>query len=688
MMGFAMVFFKHISWVFILGAVCTGGHAQQVVAMDEAMVKQVDSLNARGKELMGQLKYVEAGNVYELADAVAEKGGYVRGEGIAVIGMGDVTYSRRNFIAAEEYGKRAIAKLRDSGLDTLLAKAHIIWGEAVWAQSRFDEAILAFDSARMMYSAREDTAGVGAAYRLLAMAEEERGNYDKSFQYAIKSLGYRDQGAYLAIGQLYADVGDYQSALEYFGKVTDRSLVVLIDQKVGETYALQKNYDSAMYYYRIYLSSLGGDSRITLSKPNLLIGELYLAKGKVDSAEVYLKTALDGFRFVHDRNWTMRSLLSLGRTYKEAGRPAEGLEYGRELLSLAGSTGARQYARDGHFLLYELFQEQGLTDSSFMHLQTYTLLNNAIGIEMSAQKLAFFKGSADLEQAELKIDLLNRERELQQAEIRRTSQEKLFLLLGVMALLLVLVILGRNFFLKKRSAEQSQRLAESELEMQKLEHTRRLSELEMQVLRVQMNPHFIFNSLNSINRFILRNSALDASDYLTKFSRLVRLILQNSRSGLITLENELDSLRLYLELEALRFDHEFTFEIVVAEGLDIGMIKVPPLVIQPFVENAIWHGLMPKRAQGRIKIKLSMEAGLLVVKIVDDGVGRSGKAGAEAEGQVSTHRPLGLSVTSQRLGMMYGAVTEVSPVRVVDLVDASGNPAGTEVTVKMPLQYD
>jgi LytS/YehU family sensor histidine kinase len=181
---------------------------------------------------------------------------------------------------------------------------------------------------------------------------------------------------------------------------------------------------------------------------------------------------------------------------------------------------------------------------------------------------------------------------------------------------------------------------------------------------------------------------LDASEYLTKFSRLVRLILQNSRSAVITLEKELESLKLYLELEALRFDHEFRYSIGVEDGLDIGMIKVPPLVIQPFVENAIWHGLMPKHSQGSVEITLSSETGLLVIKIVDDGVGRGGKAGLEADPPVSAHRPLGLQVTSQRIGMMFTNENSTLPVKVVDLVDDSGRPAGTEITLKMPLMYD
>ena len=139
------------------------------------------------------------------------------------------------------------------------------------------------------------------------------------------------------------------------------------------------------------------------------------------------------------------------------------------------------------------------------------------------------------------------------------------------------------------------------------------TELEMQALRAQMNPHFIFNSLNSINWFIQQNNRAQASEYLTKFSKLVRLILQNSKASLIPLESELESLALYLELEAMRFDYHFSYKISVPPDMDISMLKVPPLIIQPYVENAIWHGLMHKEEKGQLEIEVNEEDGQLLL---------------------------------------------------------------------------
>jgi len=507
------------------------------------------------------------------------------------------------------------------------------------------------------------------------------------FNYSTKAMQYKNQGAWIAIGQLYADVGDYDAALDYYAKVTDGDLKTLNYLKVGEAYFLQKNYDSALYFYRRYLSFAGNVDKKATSKPYVLIGELYHAEKRFDSSLYYLQNALNSFEEVNDRNWVMRSLLELGKAYKEIGRPMPALEYTRELLNNAEQTGARQYARDAHYLLYELFGSLHNTDSAYTHLRDYTSLNNAIGIEISARNLAFFKASAQLEQAGLKIDLLNRQRQLQQEEIKQSAQQKMFLIISVIALIIIFIILGRNFLLKKRNAEHLKLLVENELEIQKLQHTKKLSDLEMQVLRVQMNPHFIFNSLNSISRFILHNNKSDADEYLTKFSRLVRMILQNSQNSLITLENELDSLRLYLELEMLRFNNRFSYVISLDKSIDISVLKIPPLIIQPFVENAVWHGLMPKASSGQVEIDISAEKDYLSIKITDDGVGRN-KSRAQQQSQTATHRSLGINITSQRIRMVHSAGTNIPPVSFVDLVDSLGRPAGTEVTLKLPLLYD
>ncbi|HEX7847212.1 MAG TPA: two-component regulator propeller domain-containing protein, partial [Chitinophagaceae bacterium] len=233
----------------------------------------------------------------------------------------------------------------------------------------------------------------------------------------------------------------------------------------------------------------------------------------------------------------------------------------------------------------------------------------------------------------------------------------------------------------------NQQIERSERDKQLAELRQKTGELEMQALRAQMNPHFVFNSLNAINRFILENNKTQASEYLTKFSRLVRMILQNSQSALITLESELDSLKLYLELEALRFDNRFDYKIAVPKDLDIEILKVPPLIIQPFAENAIWHGLMHKEEKGFLEIDIRQEGDHLIFSIKDDGIGRKQSATMTSK-SATKHKSMGLKITADRIAMLQRSASKESPVVINDLEKTDGSAAGTEVIIKIPVIYD
>jgi LytS/YehU family sensor histidine kinase len=168
------------------------------------------------------------------------------------------------------------------------------------------------------------------------------------------------------------------------------------------------------------------------------------------------------------------------------------------------------------------------------------------------------------------------------------------------------------------------------------------------------------------------------------FSKLVRMILQNSQASFISLESELEALQLYLELEALRFEHRFDYTISVQEDMEVEVVKVPPLIIQPFVENAIWHGLMTKEAKGYLTIEVTQEDGHLLLKITDDGIGRREAALLNNKNE-SRHRSMGLKLTADRIAILHKQNCNESPVTVHDLIHADGSAAGTEVIVKLPV---
>jgi tetratricopeptide (TPR) repeat protein len=506
--------------------------------------KRIDCLNELS-ELYWGMRIFDSAKQYALsAINESQKIGYPIGAGYAYYNLGNVNYEIGNFAEVVANADRAIFFFSQGNTQNPLAKAYLLLGQGIWAQSKFEAAKERFNKATQIFMHLHDPVGLGNSYALMAAEEEERGNYEESFQYSMRALQYNHESAFIPLGQLYADVGDYETSLDYYGRVRDRNMKIYVNLKIGETYYMAGKYDSAMYHYQIYIKDEGSLSPKLLSKPYALLGAVYLKLKDYNTALHYLTPALNDFKAENNRNWVMRVLLELGRTYQKMGQTNLAINSSKELLNDAEESGARQYARDAHYLLFELNDASGNKADAFRNLKQYTLLNNQISIDNSARKLAFYKTSHEREQAQLKIDLLNKQQQLQQEELKQTSQQRKFLAIGLLALILIGAVTVRNILLKKGNEKHLRELAENELQIQRLETKRQLGELEMLVLRTQMNPHFIFNSLNSINRFILQNNKLQASEHLTKFSRLVRMILQNSQSKLITLQQELESLEL------------------------------------------------------------------------------------------------------------------------------------------------
>src|ERR1043166_2625317 len=204
----------------------------------------------------------------------------------------------------------------------------------------------------------------------------------------------------------------------------------------------------------------------------------------------------------------------------------------------------------------------------------------------------------------------------------------------------------------------------------------------MQALRAQMNPHFIFNCLSSINRFIFKNETRAASDYLTRFSRLIRMVLIHSQKKLIPLEDELDMLRLYLDMERLRFKNSFDYTLATTNAVESTSIFIPPLLLQPFCENAIWHGLMHKEGQGHLNIELNEDGGMLHCIITDDGVGRE-KAEEYRSKSAEKEKSLGLKITKERLSLLNQGKTGGTFYEIEDILDENGEVAGTKVSLKI-----
>lgn len=215
----------------------------------------------------------------------------------------------------------------------------------------------------------------------------------------------------------------------------------------------------------------------------------------------------------------------------------------------------------------------------------------------------------------------------------------------------------------------------------RLKARHRATELENRLLRSQMNPHFIFNSLIAIQSYIYKKDPVSAGDYLSKFADLVRMTLENSRVEFVSLEKELKMLNIYLQLQMLRFEDTFSFDIEKDENIEADMIKIPPMLAQPFIENAVEHGLRLKKGSGNIKVLCREKAGDIEFIIEDDGVGRE----FAAKHKKARHsQSMATLITRERLEVMEKKFKRKFNLEVIDLKGGDGNVTGTRVVITMP----
>ncbi len=246
-----------------------------------------------------------------------------------------------------------------------------------------------------------------------------------------------------------------------------------------------------------------------------------------------------------------------------------------------------------------------------------------------------------------------------------------FILAGFLVLMLVAWLTAG--YRSKRLQKRAQEKAQTE---------RRIAELRLSALRAQMNPHFIFNAINSIQHFVLQNDSEQAYNYLAKFSRLIRLVLDQSQAETIPLEQELQMLNLYIELEQLRFERPFSYTIHVDPLLTEENIRIPGMLVQPFVENAIWHGLLPKKeGQALIRISFTKKGKDIAIEIEDNGVGRKLSEQSKVDG--TKRRSYGLQITEERLRLSESDNSGQPLINITDLKSPDGRPAGTRVSIHL-----
>ena len=300
---------------------------------------------------------------------------------------------------------------------------------------------------------------------------------------------------------------------------------------------------------------------------------------------------------------------------------------------------------------------------SFVTLKSQNAVKDSINGFQKRKEILDLQYKYQTKQKDNQILLLSQDNQLQSLKISRNR-----LILFAAGLIVILIVLV--FVLLLRQSRISSR--------------EQVTEFKQKLLRSQMNPHFIFNSLTSVQNFILQHDEMKASVYLSRFSDLVRSILNNSMAEQITLEEEISTIENYLELQKVRYQDKFEYTIEVEKAINPESVHIPPMLAQPFIENAIEHGFKQKATKGNIHVRLKLIEHKLIYEVEDDGIGRE-KAQEILQKQNKDHKSLATTITQERIKVLNKKQKHKLKLEIIDLKNEKGEATGTMVVFKIPI---
>lgn len=550
--------------------------------------------------------------------------------------------------------------------------SNIILGNYKQAKADFEKAKTHFSVLSEDDNSKEIKNGLAKAHASIGVIASEENNYSvalENYQKALKiylEIGQKNNisKTYNNIGIVYKSQGNATKALHYFKKALQ------IQEEIGEQaaatsltnigviYFEQGNSSESFKYYKKaekLFETIGNQRGFALLKNYL--GDYYKKQNQINEAISSYTQSLEMYEAMQNKHGASLVLYNLGQLNFEQKNNSEAIKYATQSLNYAKEVGLLDQTFHSEKLLSDVYDVLGNSQQSLIHYKEYVKVRDSINNLESNEK--FVRAEMDFEY-QMKESLL----------LEKNKRQKLITLFSIIGGLL---LLGLVFVIFNR------RQVKRRLTLQK-----EVTEYEQKALHLQMNPHFVFNCLGSISSFIVQNGTDSALKYLSKFSKLMRLTLEYSKGSIIPIDKEIEGLQNYLELEQLRFHNSFTFSIVSSEKVEFNM-GLPPLLIQPFVENAILHGLVPKEGEGTIEVNFDVQNNQLVCTITDNGIGIT-KSKEMKENSMTAHQSMALEITKKRLEIMEATISKSAQIEIKE-VEEDNVVVGTKVTLRLPIQY-
>lgn len=562
-------------------------------------------------------------------------------------------------------------------------------GIAYYMQSNYDSARACYDQAMALFVAISDTLGIIHTLNNKGILLKSSGNYEASIRNykqvldIAERLKRKDMLAYTMnnVAIVYYEwklfepaIEHYMLALSYLAELGDTLRMAPLFNNLGELYRELGKSDSAYFYFQeALLISRRSNLPKTLINAYINLGDLRFDEKNHSDALNYYSAAYNAAAAAALLPAKASSAIRIGNVQLALNNPGEAEKFISEGLGYSRKLKDPKILQEAHLAAFNLYKASGNARDALDHYMHYTLLKDSLFNVNSQKEIDRLRTEFETKKKENEIILLNQEKAHKELEIER---QKILRFYTIIVAVLVLVIL---YMIYVRYKQRQERL-KNQLERARID-------IEHKLLRSQMNPHFLFNSINTVNGFILTKDIDAATEFLAKFALLVRLILENSRKEMVLFTEELKTIKLYLELEQKRFINRFSYEIQIDDSIVPDETYLPPMLIQPFIENAIIHGLRLKQEGGLIRMHFKRYEYGLIVEIIDNGLGRAQSA-LYQQTEAEKHESLGLQLTYERLSVLSGTGNDKYRFEITDLLTDSGDSAGTKVVVWMPCEID
>jgi two-component system, LytTR family, sensor kinase len=617
---------------------------------------------------------------------------------ISLLNQGAFYHYTDRYQLAIEYYKKSFSVANDIKFYTQCASSLQNIGSAFDFLGKIDSSIVYFESALVFAKKSNKKSNIAYVLTDLGFVYNNKGNSELAINKNIEALKIFEsindfdglERTYLALGRIFDNQQEYSKAINYYKK----GLAIAIKENLVERQNIlynslsnscfyEKKYFEAEKYAKIALQmsqksnakqlnaiALNHLAKINIQKNNLLI------------AEEMLKKAAIIFKQNDTQNSYARVLLDLAGIYIKKNKKQQALQYALEAYKISNNSNFPSLKKDASEILILLYENDKNFKEAFYYQKISKKINDSIFYDENKNITLKAEFKYEAEKKEAQIKSLSQQKKIANLESQRQKTFTLVLAIAIISILITSYFLFNRYKIKK----QNELLKSQLLQAQKtIEAEKKATESELKALKSQMNPHFIFNALSSIQDQFMYGDKVIANEQMGNFTYLTRQILNVSGKKQILLATEIDILSKYLELEKMRFKTDFEYIITTSENIDEDYHEIPPMLIQPFVENSIKHGLLHKTGLKKITIDFELDTTeeFIICTVIDNGIGREKSAEIKSKNSAK-HQSFSTESIEQRLELLNDNL-KLNHLVVYEDVVANEIIVGTKVVVNIPL---